>query len=133
VPEFENVLTFAAKPSENIDTSKIAQSITPIPFHQLPLAVQRALSAPSPTTHNLQQRRDKIYYRALYLGQQIKSDIAAQEVKVKCKAMRKSVRKSAKAAVTKLAPGTFSKKQQSPASAPSLPHPTSASSWNFWS
>jgi hypothetical protein len=121
VPEFENVLTFAAKPSENIDTSKIAQSITPIPFHQLPPAVQRALSAPSPTTHNLQQRRDKIYYRALYLGQQIKSDIqhAAQEVKVKCKAMRKSVRKSAKAAVTKLAPGTFSKKQQSPASAPS--------------
>jgi hypothetical protein len=106
VPEFcNNWLTFSAKPKVNIDTTKIAQTLTPIPFHQLPTAVQRSLSAPSPTNHNLRQRKDKIYYRALHLGQQLKSDIqhAAQEVKQKCKQMKKSVRKSAKATVTKLA------------------------------
>jgi hypothetical protein len=41
VPEFENLLTFSANPSVKIDTSKIAQSLTPIPFHQLPPAVKR--------------------------------------------------------------------------------------------
>jgi len=135
VPEFcNNWLTFSAKPKVNIDTSKIAQTLTPIPFHQLPPAVQRTLSAPSPTTHNLRQRKDKIDYRALHLGQQIKSDIqdAAQEVKQKCKQMKKSVRKSAKAAVTKLAPGAFSPQQPSPATAPSSPQHSSSSSWNFW-
>ncbi len=65
-PEFEKFLTFAVKPSVNIDTSKIAQSLTPIPFHQLPTAVQRAVSAPSPTSHNLCQRKGKIDYRALH-------------------------------------------------------------------
>jgi hypothetical protein len=135
VPEFcHNWFTFSARPKVNIDTSKIAQTLTPIPIHQLPPAVQRALSAPSPTTHNLRQRKDKIDYCALHLGQQIKTDIqrAAQEVKQKCKQMRKSVRKSAKATVTKLTPGAFSPKQQPPASAPSSPHTTSSSSWNFW-
>jgi hypothetical protein len=118
----------------NIDTSKIAQTLIPIPFHQLPSAFQRTLLAPSPTNHNLRQRREKIDYLALHLGQQIKSDIqhAAKEAKVKCKAIKKSVRKSAKAAVTKLDPGAFSPKQQPPASAPSSPRPTSSSSWNFW-
>jgi hypothetical protein len=46
--------------------------------------------------------------------------------------MWKSVRKFVKAAITKLAPGAFTPKQQTPASATSLPHTTSASSWNFW-
>jgi hypothetical protein len=46
--------------------------------------------------------------------------------------MRKSVRKFVKATITKLAPGAFTPKQQTPASAPSSPHTTSASSWNFW-
>jgi hypothetical protein len=135
VPEFcINWLTFSAKPKVNIDTTKIAQSLTPIPFPQLPPAVQRTLSAPSPTTHNLRQRKDQIDYRTLHLGQQIKSDIqcAAQEVKQKCKQMKKSVRKSAKATVTKLAPGAFSPKQQPPASAPASPRPSSSSSWTFW-
>jgi hypothetical protein len=135
VPEFCHYwFSFSATPKVNIDTSKIAQTLTPIPIHQLPPAVQITLSAPSPTTHNLRQSKDKIDYRALHLGQQIKSDIqhAAQEVKQKCKQMRKSTRKSAKATVTKLTPGAFSPKQQPPASAPSSPHTTSSSSWNFW-
>jgi hypothetical protein len=135
VPEFcHNWFSFSAKPKVNIDTSRIAQTLTPIPFHQLPPAVQRTLSAPSPTTHNLRQRKEKVDYCALHLGHQIKADIqhAAQEVKQKCKQMRKSVRKSAKATVTKLTPGAFSPKQPTPASAPSSPRTTSASSWNFW-
>jgi hypothetical protein len=135
VPEFcHNWFSFSAKPQVNIDTSKIAQTLTPIPFNQLPPAVQKTLSAPSPTSHNLRQRKERIDYHTLHLGQQIKSDIqhAAQEVKQKCKQMRKSVRKSAKATVTKLTPGAFSPKQPTPVSAPSSPRTTSASPWNFW-
>jgi len=73
-------------------------------------------------------------YKALHLGQQIKHDIqqVAQEAKGKCKAMRNLVRESVKTAITKLAPGAFSPKPQTPASAPSSPCTTSASSWNFW-
>ncbi len=42
VPEFcHNWFSFSATPKVNIDTSKIAQTLTPIPFHQLPPAVQR--------------------------------------------------------------------------------------------
>ncbi len=42
VPEFcNNWLTFSAKPKVNIDIDKIAQKLTPIPFHQLPPAVQK--------------------------------------------------------------------------------------------
>jgi len=135
VPEFcHNWLTFSAKPKVNIDIDKIAQRLTPIPFHQLPPAIQRTLSAPSPTTHNLRERKGRIDYKAIHLGQQIKSDIqqAAEGVKQKCKQMKKSVRKSAKATVTKLAPGAFSPKQQPPASAPASPRPSSSSSWTFW-
>jgi hypothetical protein len=46
--------------------------------------------------------------------------------------MCKSVRKSTKAAVTKLALGAFSPKPANPATAPSLPHSMSSSSWKFW-
>ncbi len=75
VPEFcNNWLTFSANPKVNFDTTKIAQRLTPIPFHQLPPAVQRTLSAPSPTTHNLRKCKDKIDYHALHLGQQMKSN-----------------------------------------------------------
>jgi hypothetical protein len=135
VPEFcHNWLTFSGKPKVNIDVDKIAQSLTPIPVDQLPPAIQRTLSAPTPPTHNLRERKSKIDYKALHLGQQIKSDIqhAAQEVKQKCKQMKKSVRKSAKATVTKLAPGAFSPKLQPPVSAPASPRPSSSSSWTFW-
>ncbi len=57
----------------------------------------------------LRDRKTKVNYRALHLGQTIKQDIqhVAQEVKQKCKQMRKSVRKSAKATITKLAPGAL--------------------------
>jgi hypothetical protein len=135
VPEFcHNWLNFSAKPKVNIDIDKIAQRLTPIPVNQLPPVIQRTLSAPSPATHNLRERKGRIDYKALHLGQQIKSDIqqAAQEVKQKCKQMKKSVRKSAKATVTKLAPGAFLPKQQPPASAPASPRPSSSSSWTFW-
>ena len=131
--EFKNLLTFATKPSVKINIQNIAQTLQPIATNQQP-PIQSTFSAPSPVTHFLRERKDKINYKALHLGQQIKHDIqqVAHEAKGKCKAMQKSVRKSAKAAITKLAPGAFSPKQQTPASAPSSPHTTSASSWNFW-
>jgi hypothetical protein len=134
VPDFKNFMTFLATPKVNIDISKIAEKLMPIPPNQVPQPIQQALSAPSPTSYNLQQRKEKIDYRALQLSQEIKKDIqhAEHKAKEKCKAMSKSVRKSTKAAVTKLAPGAFSPKQQPPASAPSSPRPTSSSSWNFW-
>jgi hypothetical protein len=134
VPQFKNFLTFGATPKVNIDIQRIAQNLHPILPTQHQGAVQRALSAPSQVSHFLRERKEKIDYKAIHLGQQIKHDIqlAAQEAKGKCKAMRKSVRKSAKATVTKLAPGAFSPKQQPPASAPSSPRTTSSSSWNFW-
>jgi hypothetical protein len=134
VLEFENFLTFAAKPSVKINIQNIAQNLQPINTPQQQGPIQRTFSAPSPVTHFLRERKEKINYKAIHLGQQIKHDLqqVAQEAKGKCKAMRKSVRKSAKAAVTNLAPGAFSPKQQTPASAPSSPRTTSASSWNFW-
>jgi hypothetical protein len=134
VPEFENFLTFGAKPSVKINIQRIAQNLQPIYPTQQQGPIHRALSAPSPVTHFLRERKEKIDYKAIHLGQQIKHNLqqVAQEAKGKCKAMRKSVRKSAKAAVTKLAQGAFSPKQQPPASAPSSPPSTSASSWNFW-
>jgi hypothetical protein len=131
VPEFcHNWLTFSGKPQVNIDIDKIAARLTPIPHFQLPPAVQRTVSAPSPTSRTLRERKAKIDYKALHLGHQIQQ--AAQEVKQKCKQMKKSVRKSAKATVTKLAPGAFSPKLQPPASAPASPRPSSSSSWTFW-
>jgi hypothetical protein len=131
VPEFcHNWLTFSGKPQVNIDIDKIAARLTPIPHFQLPPAVQRTVSAPSPTSRTLRERKAKIDYKALHLGHQIQQ--AAQEVKQKCKQMKKSVRKSAKATVTKLAPGAFSPKQPAPASAPASPRPSSSSSWTFW-
>jgi hypothetical protein len=134
VPQFENYLTFAATPSMNINIQRIAQNLHPIFPTQPQGAIQKALSAPTQVTHFLHERKEKIDYKAIHLGQQIKHNLqqVAQEAKGKCKAMRKSVRKSAKAAITKLAPGAFSPKHQPPASAPSSPHTTSSSSWNFW-
>jgi hypothetical protein len=134
VPEFENFLTFGAKPSVKINIQRIAQNLHPIYPTQQQGPIHRALLVPSPVTHLLRERKEKIDYKAIHLGQQIKHDLqqVAQEAKGKRKAMRKSVRKSVKAAVTKLAPGAFSPKQQPPASAPLSPCSTSASSWNFW-
>ncbi len=137
MPEFcSNWLTFSASPKVTIDSDKIAARLTPVQAHPQVQATIRgfsasALASPSRT---LRERKNKIDYRALHLGQTIKHDIqqAAQDVKQKCKQMRKSVRKSAKATVTKLAPGAFSPKQQPPASALSSPQPSSSSSWTFW-
>jgi hypothetical protein len=128
VPEFKNVLTFSANPSVKINIQRIAQNLHPIYPTPQQGPIQRALSAPSPVTHFLRERKEKIDYKAIHLGQQIKHDLqqVPREAKGKCKAMQKSVRKSAKAAVTKLAPGAFSPKQQPTASAPSSPCTTSS-------
>ncbi len=128
VPEFcSNWLTFSASPKVTIDSYKIAARLTPVQAHPQVQATIRSFSASAPASpsRTLRDRKTKIDYRALHLGQTMKQDIqqAAQEVKQKCKQMKKSVRKSAKATVTKLAPGAFSPKQQ----------PTSSSaSWMFW-
>jgi hypothetical protein len=53
VPQFENFLTFGAKPKVNIDIQRIAQSLHPILPTQHQGAVQRALSAPTQVSHFL--------------------------------------------------------------------------------
>ncbi len=104
--------------------------------------LQQSISEPSPVHHNLRDRRNRVNYRALHLGQvicqvskELKADLqqAAQQIKSKCKTMRKTMRNSAKATVTRLAPGAFSPSPTPPATAPSSPATTSSSSWNFWS
>jgi hypothetical protein len=130
VPQFENFYTFGAAPKVNINIQKIAQNLHPILPTQNHTPIQRAISDPTQVSHFLRERKAKIDYKALHLGHQIQN--AAKEVKQKCKQMKKSVRKSAKATVTKLAPGAFSPKQQIPASAPASPRPSSSSSWTFW-
>jgi hypothetical protein len=130
VPQFENFYTFGAAPKVNINIQKIAQNLHPILPTQNHTPIQRAISDPTQVAHFLRERKAKIDYKALHLGHQIQN--AAKEVKQKCKQMKKSVRKSAKATVTKLAPGAFSPKQQTPASAPASPRPSSSSSWTFW-
>jgi hypothetical protein len=136
VPEFcNNWLTFSASPKVTIDSEKIAAKLTPIPRHPQILAAIRGYSASAPASpsRTLQDRKTKVDYSALHLGQTIKQDIqqATQEMKQKCKQMKKSVRKSAKATVTKLAPGAFSPKHSTPASSPASPRPSSSSSWTF--
>ena len=143
LPEFRhNWITCSAKPKVTFDYQGFINSWTALNQQpQLQPTVQRALSDPSPIQHNLRERKKKINYRALHLGQEFRqvsqelnSDLqqAAQHIKSKCKSMRKSVRNSAKATVTKLTPGAFSPKPTPPATAPSLPPTTSSSSWKFW-
>jgi hypothetical protein len=143
LPEFRhNWITCGAKPKVTFDYQGFINSWTALnQLPQLQPAVHRALSDPSPIQHNLRERKKKINYRALHLGQELRqvsqelnSDLqqAAQHIKSKCKSMRKSVRNSAKATVTKLTPGAFSPKPTTPATAPSSPPTTSSSSWKFW-
>jgi hypothetical protein len=143
LPEFRhNWITCSAKPKVTFDYQGFINSWTALNQQpQLQPTVQRALSDPSPIQHNLRERKKKINYRALHLGQELRqvsqelnSDLqqATQHFKSKCKSMRKSVRNSAKATVTKLTPGAFSPKPTPPATAPSSPPTTSVSSWKFW-
>jgi hypothetical protein len=99
-------------------------------FYQNQVPVQHTQPAPSPLQHFLRESKNKVNNRALHLGQELQQ--ASQELKQKCKAMRKSVGKSAKAGVTKLVPGAFSPKPAAPATAPPSPVTTSSSSWKFW-
>jgi hypothetical protein len=136
VPEFcSNWLTFSASPKVTIDTDKIAARLKPIQNPQVQATI-RSFSASAPSSPSIRDRKAKIDYRALHLGQTIKQDIqhAAQEVKQKCKQIKKSMRKSKKATLTKLAPGAFSPKQQPPAwgNPPVSLRPSSSSSWTFW-
>jgi hypothetical protein len=145
IPEFRhNWITCSAKPKVTFDNQGFLNSWAAInqqPQPQQQPVMQRALSDPSPVHHNLLERRNRVNYRALHLGQEqqvsqeLNSDLqqAAQQIKSKCKTMRKSVRNSAKATVTRLAPGAFSPRATPPATAPSSPASTSSSSWNFWS
>jgi hypothetical protein len=59
VPQFENYLTFSAKPKVNINIQRIAQNLHPIFPTQPQGAVQRALSAPTQVTHFLPERKEK--------------------------------------------------------------------------
>jgi hypothetical protein len=145
IPEFRhNWITCSAKPKVTFDYQGFINSWTALnqqPQLQQQPAVQCSLSDPSPVHHNLRARKNKVNYRALHLGQELcqvsqelNSDLqqAARHIQSKCKSMRKSVRKSAKATVTKLMPGAFSPKPTPPAIAPLSPPTTSSSSWKFW-
>jgi hypothetical protein len=93
VPEFcHNWLTFSAKPKVTVDTTAIAAKLIPVPQTcQLQATIRGySASAPASPSRMLHERKTKVDYKALHLGQTIKQDIqhAAQEVKQKCKAMR---------------------------------------------
>jgi hypothetical protein len=143
IPEFRhNWLTCSAKPKVTFDYQGFLDSWRAFNQQQLPQpipALQRSIFEPSLVHHNLRDRRNKVNYRALHLGQEIRqvyqelnADLqqAAKQIKSKCKMMRKSMRNSAKATVTKLAPGAFSPRPTPPATAPSSPATTSSSFWS---
>jgi hypothetical protein len=134
LPEFRH--NYAGFSANQNSTSTLERPL-PLPGQPLmPLLIQRAHSAPSPSvSHNLRERKNKINYRTLHLGREIQQATAqdTQDLTQQCKSIRKSVRKSAKAAVTKLTPWAFSSKVPGPATVPrSPPHSSSSSSWNFW-
>jgi hypothetical protein len=131
-PEFRhNCITCSAKPRVTFDCQGFLNDWAQANQHLYqPPPVQRTQSAPSQVQHFLRERKNKINYGALHLGQELQQ--VSHELKEKCKLMRKSVRKSAKAAITKLVPGAFSPKPAAPATAPSLPVTMSSSSWKFW-
>ncbi len=148
IPEFKHDwITCSAKPKVTFDYQGFLDSWRT--FNQQPQlqpqptpALQRSISEPSPVHPNLHDRRNKVNYRALHLGQEIcqvsqelNADLqqAAQQIKSKCKTMRKSVCNSAKATITRLAPGAFLPRPTPPATAPSSPATMSSLSSNFWS
>jgi hypothetical protein len=136
LPEFRhNWISCSTKPEVTFDFQKAAANHE---VQQQPQPVQHAHSDPSPAQHNLRECINRVNYRALHLGQELRqvsqelnSDLhqAAQQIKSKCKMMRKSP----KATITRLVPGAFSPRHTPPATAPSSPATTSTSSWNFWS
>jgi hypothetical protein len=146
IPEFRhNWITCSAKLKVTFDYQGFLDSCAAInqqPQPQPQPVLQRSISEPSPVHHNLQDRRNRVNYRAFHLGQELRqvsqelnSDLqrAAQQIKSKCKTMGKSVRNSAKATVTRLVPGAFSPRPTPLATTPSSPATMSSSSWNFWS
>jgi hypothetical protein len=130
IPEFpHNWITCSAKPKLEFDFQTFFNDWNQF-NSQITNPVQPTATA-TPVQHFLRERKTKINYRALHLGQEVQQ--TATELKAKCKSMCKLVRKSAKAAITKLAPGAFSPKPSTSANAPSSPLTTSSSSWKFWS
>jgi hypothetical protein len=130
IPEFRyNWITCSAKPKVEFDFQTFYNDWNRLSSQ---FTTQAQPSATPPTVqHFLRERKKKINYRDLHLGHEVRQ--AAADIKQKCKSMRKSVRKSAKAAVTKLAPGAFSPKPSTSTTAHSSPPTTSTSYWKFWS
>jgi hypothetical protein len=60
-----------------INTSKIAEKLVPIPQQHLLQKIPRgyAASAPTSPSRTLQERKGKVDYKALHLGQTIKQDL----------------------------------------------------------
>jgi hypothetical protein len=92
VPEYcSNCLTFSDTPKVTIDTDKIAAKLMPIPQNCQLQAALRSFSASATTSPSrmLRDRKTKITYKALHLGQTIKQyiQLVAQEVKQQCKQM----------------------------------------------
>jgi hypothetical protein len=130
IPEFRyNWITCSAKPKVEFDFQTFYNDWNRLNFQSQPQAQPSA--TPPTVQHFLRERKKKINYRDLHLGHEVRQ--AAADIKQKCKSMRKSVRKSAKAAVTKLAPGAFSPKPSTSTTAHSSPPTTSTSYWKFWS
>jgi hypothetical protein len=125
-PEFRhNWITCSAKPKVEFDFQTFFNDWNHLNF-QFNTPTQPSTTTP-PVQHFLRDRKKKLNYRALHLGHDVQQ--AAADLKQKCKSMHKSVRKSAKAAVTKLAPP----KPSTSTTAHSSPPTTSTSSWKFWS
>jgi hypothetical protein len=75
IPEFRhNWITCSAKPKVTFDYQGFLDSWRAFNQQQLPQptpALQRSISEPSPVHHNLRDRRNRVNYRALHLGQEI--------------------------------------------------------------
>ncbi len=123
-----NYITCSAKPRVTFDFQGFVNYLAQanLDLNHQPPPVQRTQSALSQVQHFHCDRKNMVNYRALHLGQELQQ--VSQELKQKCQTMCKS----AKATVTKLAPGAFSPKPAAPATTPSSPATTSSSSWKFW-
>ena len=83
VPEFENFLTFGDKPSVKINIQNIAQTLHPIAKNQHQMPIQRNFSAPSPVSHILRDRKDKIDYKTNKLDMTFNKSLKKQRENAK--------------------------------------------------
>ncbi len=81
-PEFRhNYITCSAKPKVTFDCQGFLNDWAQanLNFNQPPPPVQHTQSPPSPVQHFLRERKNKVNYRALHLGQELQQ--ASQELK----------------------------------------------------